>query len=126
LGRCADLFDIDKGGRKIVGEGEITIHAAEFDSLALTGSLVVKGSYSQQGVKEAVENFIADCLAHGNFPMGEAFIYSDLAAGVMNPDNVEGVKSFVLDAPGGDIAEQQAGRIFDLGGLALAVTGGAE
>jgi hypothetical protein len=129
IGRCAEIFDIDKEGRKIVGAGEISIQGAVFEPLSLEGSLVVKDGYSRAAVSAAVIKFADGYFAHGSFPMGGPFIYAELAARIMDPSNVAGVMSFAFGAQQGNgVIAQSIGHIFELGGqLALnSVTGGVE
>lgn len=124
-GRILDLFDENKGGRKCVGAGDITLHPAIKVPLEISATLAVKDRYSFASVKQKVEEFIQNYFAVGNRNFDTEFIPAMLCADIMNPDNaIEGIRYFRIDTPTADTLTADRGVIHTLSTLTI-VNGGA-
>lgn len=120
-----DLFDENKGGRKIVGAGDITLHPAIKEPVNISATLAVKDRYNFDSVKSKIEDFIRHYFEIGVRGFDTEFIPSSLSADIMNPDNaIEGIRYFKIDSPSNSTIPAGFGVIHTLGTLTI-TNGGA-
>lgn len=92
-----DFFDENKGGRKIVGCGDIVVSSATLVSLDIACSLIVKDEYSRTNVVNNIKALLNNYFAIGNYDFHRDLSLSELASEVMNPANaIEGIKAFSI------------------------------
>ena len=115
-----ELFDENKGGRKIVGAGEITLYPAIKVPLDINITLSVKDRYNFDTVKAQVEEFVRDYFAVGNRDFNTEFVPSSLCAEIMNPDNaLGGVRYVKISSPTYDYSPANRGEIHTLNSLTI-------
>lgn len=115
-----ELFDENKGGRKIVGVGEIEIQPAIKVPLDISISLSVKPRYDFDKVKNEITAFLEDFFSVGNYPFDTELSISELSASIMNPENaIEGIRSLRITSPSEDIISVGNGEILTLGSLTI-------
>lgn len=120
-----DLFDENKGGRKIIGAGEIRIQPAIKVPLDISINLSVKPRYDFDKVKSEITAFLEDYFSVGNYPFDTELSISELSASIMNPENaIEGIRSLRITSPSEDIITVGYGEILTLG--SLTIDGGGE
>ena len=119
-----DIFDANKGGRKLIGADEIFIEPPIFRELTLTANLIVSGNYQLDLVKSAVEKYINNYLAKGVYPFNTEFSYTIFSADIIK--NVEGVRAFRFTNFSEDILTPEIGEVFALKSLSITATGGGE
>ena len=120
-----DLFDENKGGRKIVGAGDISVLPAIKVPVTISATLAVKNRYVFDSVKKQVEAFVRNYFALGNRDFDTEFVPSSLSADIMNPENaIEGVRYFKVSTPASDTVPANRGEIHTLSTLTI-VNGGA-
>lgn len=115
-----DLFDENKGGRKIIGAGNINLLPAIKVPVDITATLAVKNRYDFESVKKQVEYFIQNYFALGNRDFNTEFIPASLGADIMNPDNaIEGIRYFKVNSPSDDTLSVNKGEIHTLSALTI-------
>lgn len=120
-----DLFDANKGGRKIVGADVLTISPAKKVGIDIKATLSVKERYDFEKVKEQIVEYVTDYFAVGNIDFNSEFIPAILCANIMNPDNaIEGIKYFKISSPTYDSLPEGRGEIHTLSSITI-VNGGA-
>lgn len=120
-----DLFDESKGGRKLIGSGDIKVYPAIKTPVNLSFTLAVKDRYDFNTVKSNITAFLTDYFAVGNYDFNTELSFSSLIAEVLNPDNaIEGVRFFEITSPTANYMTPQNGAIFTLGTLTI-TNGGA-
>ena len=120
-----ELFDENKGGRKIVGAKNINLLPAIKVPVDISATLAVKNRYSFDSVKRQVESFVQNYFALGNRDFDTEFIPASLSADIMNPENaIEGIRYFRVNSPSDDSITANRGEIHILSSLTL-VNGGA-
>ena len=118
--KILDLFDENKGGRKIVGAGNIAVKPAIAYLISIEATLVVKDRYSFDSVKEKVETFIQEYFRVGNIDFNSEFVPYSLCADIMNPVNaIDGVKYFKISSPSYDSKVLGEGYIPVLNSLSI-------
>lgn len=123
--KILDLFDENKGGRKIVGAGNITLLPAVKSPLNITATLAIKDRYDFNDVKRKVEAFIHNYFAIGNRDFDTEFVPASLSADIMNPENaIEGIRYFKIDSPTENTISADRGVIHTLSSLTI-TNGGA-
>lgn len=120
-----DLFDENKGGRKLIGVGDITVLPAIKTPVNISATLSVKPRYDFETVKSSITEFLKDYFEVGNREFDTELSLSALCAEVMNPDNaIEGIRSFKITSPTEDVLVPSNGVIHTLGTLTI-TNGGA-
>lgn len=115
-----DLFDENKGGRKIVGAGNINLLPAIKVPISITATLAVRDRYEFDSVKRKVEVFIQNYFELGNRDFDTEFIPANLIADVMNPENaIEGIRYFRVNTPIEDSLSANRGEIHILSSLTI-------
>jgi len=94
--RIDEFFDINKGGRKIVGAEDVILLPPNILSIYLTATLTVYNGYSRSVIHEAIRNFLTDYFSVGNYDFNTDLSFTELASKCMN--EVEGIKSLSFSA----------------------------
>ena len=120
-----DMFDENKGGRKIIGAGAVALIPAIKTPVNITATLAVKPRYDFESVKAKIVDFLTDYFAVGNRDFETELSFSELSAEIMNPDNaIEGIRFFKITSPTVDVLTPGQGVIHTLGNLTI-TNGGA-
>ena len=120
-----DIFDENKGGRKLIGSGTISVIPAIKTPVSISATLAVKDRYDFETVKASVTAFLRDYFAVGNYDFDTELSIPSLSAEVMNPNNaIEGIRYFKIISPTEDIMTPSEGVIYTLGTLTI-TNGGA-
>lgn len=120
-----NLFKENKGGRKVIGTGTVTILPAIKTPIDISAILAVKDNYDFEKVKAEVTEFLEDYFAVGNYDFDTELSIPVLGAEVMNPENaINGIRYFKITSPTEDIVTPSKGAIFTLGTLTI-TNGGA-
>lgn len=120
-----DLFNENKGGRKIIGAGAINLLPAIKSPVNLSFSLAVKPRYDFETVKGHITDFLTDYFVVGNRDFDSELSLSGLCAEIMNPDNViEGIRFLKITSPTENVLTPSMGVIHTLGTLTF-TNGGA-
>lgn len=120
-----DIFDENKGGRKLIGAGNITINPAIKTPVNISATLAVKTRYKFDTVKDKIVDFLTDYFAVGNRDFDTELSLSSLSAEIMNPDNaIDGIRFFKITSPTEDVLTPARGVIHTLGTVTI-VDGGA-
>lgn len=120
-----DIFDENKGGRKLIGTGTISIIPAIKTPVDITATLAVKNRYDFEEVKSNITAFLENYFAVGNYDFETELSFPSLSAEVMNPANaIEGIRYFKITSPVNDTITPGEGVIFTLGTLNI-IDGGA-
>lgn len=115
-----DLFDENKGGRKIVGAGSINLLPAIKVPVSITATLAVRDRYKFDSVKGKVEAFIQNYFELGSRDFDTEFIPANLSADIMNPENaIEGIRYFRINTPIEDSLSANRGEIHTLSSLTI-------
>ena len=115
-----DLFDENKGGRKIIGSGDINVYPAIQTPLDITATLSVKARYDFEKVKSQIEEFLTDFFTFGNYDFDTELSISSLCSEVMNPDNaIDGIRYFKINTPDADVLTPNNGVVYTLGSLTI-------
>lgn len=123
--RAIDLFDENKGGRKLIGVGDVTVNPAVKKPLDITATLAVKPRYDFETVKGQIADFLTDFFAVGNYDFNTELSISELCAKVMSEENaIDGIRYFKITSPMEDVLTPNQGELFTLGELTI-VNGGA-
>ena len=117
-----DLFDANKGGRKVIGADDIFIESPIFNELELKANLIVDEDYQRDLVKTNVEKYITDYFNKGDYPFGKEFSYTIFSSDIIK--NIEGVRAFRFTDFTDDILEPQIGEIYALKSLNIVTSGG--
>lgn len=107
--------------RQIVGT-KIAFFEPSYKSLTIEARLVVKSNYVQTTVKTAVEVYLTDYFASGNYDFGTDLSLSELMMNVQT--NVEGVSSFRITVPADDIVSPATNEIIQLTSATITASGG--
>lgn len=127
ISEVLELFDENKGGRKIVGADVISIEYANFTPIDLSCSLTVKADYKKSDVEDKIKQYLTYYFKKGNYSFNQELSLTELSANIMNPYNmIEGIKSFKFTSPSDDILTPASGEIFTLGTVTFTTTGGIE
>ena len=120
-----DLFDENKGGRKLIGAGDIYLYPAIKTPVDITATLAVKPRYDFETVKANIVAFLTDYFAVGNRDFDSEISLSELSAEIMNPANaIDGIRVFKITSPTEDVLVPSNGAIHTLGSVTI-VNGGA-
>ena len=120
-----NLFKENKGGRKVIGTGTVTILPAIKTPVDISATLAVKDNYDFEKVKAEVTEFLEDYFAVGNYDFDTELSIPVLSAEVMNPNNaINGIRYFKITSPTEDIITPSKGSIFTLDTLTI-TDGGA-
>lgn len=123
--KILDIYDENKGGRKLIGVGEITVHSAIKTPVNITATLAVKQRYDFETVKANITAFLEDYFAVGNYDFDTELSISSLCAEVMNPETaIDGIRFFKITSPTTDVMTPSEGVIYTLGTLTI-TNGGA-
>ena len=115
-----DLFDENKGGRKLIGVGDVSLYPAIKTPVNISATLAVKPRYSFDAVKASITDFLTDYFAVGNRDFDTELSLSELSAEVMNPENaIDGIRFFRIDTPTDDVLVPDKGVIYTLGSLTI-------
>ena len=115
-----DLFDENKGGRKLIGSGEVSVMPAIKTPIDITATLSVKSRYDFEEVKANITAFLENYFAVGNYEFDTELSIPSLSAEVMNPDNaIDGIRFFKITNPTEDIMTPSEGVIYTLGTLTI-------
>lgn len=115
-----DLFDENKGGRKIVGSGNINIYPAIKVPVTMDITLFIKERYNFDTVKSQVEMFVNNYFVVGNRDFDTEFVPLNLCADIMNPENaLEGVRFVKINSPTQDYLSAGRGEIHTLASLTI-------
>lgn len=119
------LFDENKGGRKLIGVGDVSLHPAIKTPINISATLAVKTRYDFDKVKANIIDFLTDYFAVGNRDFNTELSLSELSAEVMNPTNaIDGIRFFKITSPTEDVLVPDKGVIYTLGTVTI-VNGGA-
>lgn len=120
-----DLFDENKGGRKLIGAGEVFLYPAIKTPVNISATLAVKPRYDFETVKANITDFLTHYFSVGNRDFNTELSFSELCAEIMNPDNaIEGIRFFKITSPTVDVLTPNEGVIYTLGTLTIANGGG--
>lgn len=119
-----DIFDANKGGRKLIGADDIFIEAPIFTELTLTANLIVSVDYQLDLVKSAVDKYIRDYFTRGVYPFNTEFSYTIFSADIIK--NVDGVRAFRFTNFKEDILTPEVGEVYALKSLTITASGGGE
>ena len=123
--KILDLFDENKGGRKLIGTGTISVLPAIKTPINISATLSVKDRYDFETVKSNITAFLEDYFAVGNYDFDTELSIPSLSAEVMNPENaIDGIRFFKITSPTTDIMTPNKGVIYTLGTLTI-TNGGA-
>lgn len=115
-----DIFDENKGGRKLIGVGYVTLHPAIKTPVDISATLAVKPRYDFETVKANIADFLADYFAVGNRDFDTELSISELSAEIMNPSNaIDGIRFFKINSPTEDVLVPSNGVIYTLGNLII-------
>lgn len=115
-----DLFDENKGGRKIIGAGNVSVFPTISTPVNITATLAVKDRYDFDTVKANITEFLKDYFAVGNYDFNTELSISGLVSEVMNPANaIEGIRFFKITSPTTDVMTPGEGVIYTLGTLTI-------
>lgn len=115
-----DLFDENKGGRKIIGAGNISVSPAIKSEVNISVTLAVKPRYNFETVKSQVAEFLTDYFAVGNRDFDTELSFSELCAEIMNPENaIDGIRFLKITSPTQDVLTPSKGVIHTLGTLTI-------
>lgn len=124
-GDILDLFDENKGGRKLVGVGEVSLLPAVKTPVDLAITLAVKPRYNFESVKGNITEFLIDYFSVGNRDFNTELSFSELCAEIMSPDNaIEGIRYLKITSPTQEVLTPANGVIYTLGTLTI-TNGGA-
>ena len=119
-----DLFDENKGGRKLIGVGDVHLYPAVKTPVNITATLAVKPRYDFETVKANIIAFLTDYFAVGNRDFDTEVSLSELSAEIMNPVNsIDGIRVFKITSPEEDVLIPSNGAIHTLGSVTI-VNGG--
>lgn len=122
--KALDLFDENKGGRKIIGSETISVLPAIKTPVDINATLAIQPRYDFDTVKKGVEDFIKDYFAVGNYDFNTELSLSKLSADVQNPENaIDGIRFFKITSPAEDIMTPGKGAIYTLGTLTISEGG---
>ena len=114
------LFDENRGGRKIIGSGDVQVLPAIQTPLNITATLSVKDRYDFEKVKNDITAFLTDYFEVGNYDFDTELSLSSLCSEVMNPDNaIDGIRYFKITSPTADVLTPSNGVIYTLGTLTI-------
>lgn len=120
-----DLFDENKGGRKLIGTGTVSVFPAIKTPVNISATLAVKDRYDFETVKANITAFLEDYFAVGNYDFDTELSIPSLSAEVMNPENaIDGIRYFKITSPTEDILTPSEGAIYTLGTVTI-TNGGA-
>lgn len=120
-----DLFDENKGGRKLIGVGTVSLYPAIKTPVDITARLAVKSRYNFETVKAQIVDFLTNYFAVGSRDFDTELSLSELSAEVMNPNNaIEGIRFFKITSPTEDVLIPANGVIHTLGNVTI-TNGGA-
>ena len=126
-GEALKIFDKieNKGGRKLIGTGTVSVLPAIKTPVDITASLAVKSRYDFETVKSSITAFLEDYFEVGNYDFNTELSIPSLSAEVMNPENaIEGIRFFKITSPVDDVLVPSEGVIYTLGTLTI-TDGGA-
>lgn len=119
-----ELYDENKGGRKLIGVGEITVLPAIKRGIDIQSTLAVKSGYDFETVKSQVSEFIEDYFAVGNYDFNTELSISQLCAEVMNPENaIDGIRYFKITSPTSETIIPNEGELLTLNSLTISEGG---
>lgn len=119
------MFDENKGGRKLIGVGNITLLPAIKTQVNISAKLAVKPRYDFEKVKANILDFLNHYFAVGNRDFDTELSLSELSAEIMNPDNaIDGIRFFKITSPTEDVLTPSKGVIHTLGTVTI-TNGGA-
>ena len=114
------MFDENKGGRKLIGAGQITLNSAIKTPVNISATLSVKPRYDFNTVKENITAFLTDYFAVGNRDFDTELSFSELVSEIMNPSNaIDGIRFFKITSPTEDVLVPSNGAIHTLGTLTI-------
>lgn len=119
-----DMFDENKGGRKLIGAGTISLLPAIKTPVNISATLAVKPRYNFETVKAKIVEFLTNYFAVGNRDFESEVSISELCAEIMNPDNaIDGIRFFKITSPTEDVLVPSKGVIHTLGDITI-INGG--
>ena len=115
-----DMFDENKGGRKLIGVGDVSLLPAIKTPVDISAVLSVKPRYDFNKVKANIEEYLSYYFAVGNLDFDTELSISSLLADILNPDNaIEGIRSFRITSPTEDVLTPAQGVIYTLGNVTI-------
>ena len=118
--KVLDLFDENKGGRKIIGAKTISVLPAKKVPLNIVATLAVKDHYDFDTVKDKIEELLRNYFEVGNYAFDTELSLSTLSMEIMSPDNaIEGIRFFKIDSPSDNVLVPSQGEIYTLGSLTI-------
>lgn len=115
-----DLFNENKGGRKIIGADTISVLPAKKVPLNITATLAVKDQYDFETVKGKIEELLQNYFEVGNYKFDTELSLSALSMEIMSPENaIEGIRFFKITSPSENVLIPNQGEIYTLGTLTI-------
>ena len=96
-----DMFDENKGGRKLIGAGQVYLFDALTQYMGLDVVLKAKPRYDSNVVSKQVEDFIRDYFATYQKNFNTTFYPSDLSAKLLSESGIEGIEYIIVKLPSG-------------------------
>lgn len=107
--------------RRIIGT-DFIVYDYQAKVVNIEATLLVKDTYSQTAIKNAVETYLTGYFELGKIKFGEEISTSALSAQVIV--NVEGVKGFSITVPENPTVASAMNELFTLGTLSITASGG--
>lgn len=127
----SELFDPNKGGRRIVGSGTITVADVVFQPLEFSVLLYVYEDYKRSEVLTDLTTYVTSLFARGEVMFEEEIYLTELSQKI--EENVGGVKAIKLTPTSGVtdlnsiVLTPDKGKIFSFDGFsAISYVGGIE
>lgn len=115
-----DMFDENKGGRKLIGVGDVTVNPAIKTPVNISATLAVKPRYNFDTVKAQIIEFLTDYFAVGNRDFDSELSISELSAEIMDSSNsIEGIRFFDITSPTEYVLTPSKGVIHTLGTVTI-------